>query len=135
MKVFLDTNIWLRFLTADNETLYQKCLSLFENIERGRIKPYTSTIVLLEIHFVLAKIYQISKENILKDLSVILKTRNLTLIEKTNFPKALHYYQKYQVKLADCLIASQLPKTTTLCTFDQEFKKIKEIKIATPQDL
>lgn len=135
MKVFLDTNIWLRFLTADNEALYQKCLSLFENIERGRIKPYTSTIVLLEIHFVLAKIYQISKENILKDLFVILKTRNLTLIEKTNFPKALYYYQKYQVKLADCLIASQLPKTTILCTFDQELRKIKEIKIAIPQEL
>lgn len=132
MKVFLDTNIWLRLLLADEEATYQKCRQLFDKIEAGQIKPYTSTIVLLEISFVLSKIYKITKTQVINDLETILTTRNLTLIEKTDFKKALNFYKKYQIKLADCLIASQITKDIALCSFDKDFKKISGFKIVVP---
>lgn len=135
MKIFIDTNVWLRFLLADVERQYQECLALFSKIEEGKFKPYTSTVVVLEINYVLTSLLKIKKTSVLKDIKTILKTRNLTLIEKTNFEKALKIYQKTNIKFTDCLIASQLPITTILCTFDQEFRKIKNLKVATPYDL
>ena len=77
MKLFIDTNVWLRFILGEGN-LYQHCVSLFEKIEKGQIKPYASTIVLLEIHFVLTKLYRIPSKQVIADIETILKTTKLT---------------------------------------------------------
>jgi predicted nucleic acid-binding protein len=133
-KLFIDTNIWLRFLLADQKKQFEDCQKLFNLNEQGKIKIYTSTIVLLEIVFTLASFYQIKKAAIIADLKAILEARNLTLIEKTDFNKTLSLFEAYQTKLADCLIASQLPRDTLLCTYDQDFKKIKTLASLTPAE-
>lgn len=69
MKIFLDTNVWLRFLLADVKEQFEECLELFSQVN---------------------------------------------------------------IKLANCLIAAQLPKNTLLCSFDQEFKKVKGLQTLTP---
>ncbi|MBU1110427.1 PIN domain-containing protein [Patescibacteria group bacterium] len=132
MKIFIDTNVWLRFLLADVKEQYQECVDFFIEAEAGRFRPYTSTIVLLEVHYVLTSLLKISQEKVLQDIECILETRNLTLIEKTDFRKALKVYRKTKIKFADCLIATQLPKEAVLCTFDKEFRKVKTLKTITP---
>src|SRR3990167_4309159 len=104
-KLFLDTNIWLRFILEDNEQA-KDCRQLIIQIEAGKWRVYTSTIVLLEINYVLGSVYKIKQSQVIDDLEAILKTRNLTLIEKTNFVFALKLYRQTKVKLSDCLIAA-----------------------------
>lgn len=134
-KIFVDTNIWLRFLVADQQEKYEACKQLISLNEEGNFRGYTSTIVLLELAYTLSFFYKISKKEIIADIRVILATRNLTLIEKTDFPKSLLLYQKYNAKLADCLIATQLPKDVILCTYDRDFKKIKAIVSLAPEEI
>jgi len=134
-KIFLDTNIWLRFLVADQKKQYEACKKLISLNEEGKLRIYTSTIVLLEIIYTLTSFYRVKKESVISDIKAILASRNLTLIEKTNFQKAWRFYQKYNIKLADCLIASQLPENVILCTYDREFKKIKSITNLTPEEI
>lgn len=134
-RIFIDTNVWLRFLTADEKRQFEDCQRLLVLSEQGRFKPYTSTIVLLEIAYTLASFYRAGKKEIISDLEDLLKTRNLTLIEKSDFSKALILFKRYQIKLADCLIATQLPKGVVLCTYDQEFKRIKGISGLTPKEV
>lgn len=134
-KIFIDTNIWLRFLIGDKKQQFESCQKLLILNEEGKFKSYTSTIVLLEVIYTLSSFYKIKKETILADIKAILSSRNLTLIEKTDFKKALLLYQKHNVKLADCLIASQIPEKVFLCTYDRDFKKIKRITSLPPEEV
>jgi len=134
-KIFVDTNIWLRFLVADDKEKFEECKKLLILNESGKFKIYTSTIVLLEIAYTLSSFYQIGKSEIISDLKNILLARNLTLIENTNFPKTLEIFKKFNIKIADCLIISQIPPKTILCTYDKDFRRVSKIKVATPREI
>lgn len=133
-KVFIDTNVWIRHLVHDNEQ-YNDCLQLFEIVEQGKIAPYISNIVVLEITYVLISVYNIPKQQALQDIHDILQTRGLVVIEKTNTTKALSLAKTTRVKISDCFIASQIPENMTLCTYDQDFKKFPQLQIATPKEI
>ena len=135
MSIFLDSNIWLRFIMADDPKMFDTCVALFQAISRGEIIPYSSSIVLLEVGYVLRSVYKIGKQDVISDLETVVITRGLVLIEKTNFREALSLHKQTGIKLADCLIASQIPKGIALCTYDMEFKKIPHLSIVTPNEI
>lgn len=134
-KIFLDSNIWLRFFLKDIEEQYIAINHLFSLIEEGRFRAYTSSLVFLEINFILSKTYKLPIAQVLVYFEAIQKVRNITILESTNITKAINYYEKCQIKFPDCLIASQLPKGVTLCTYDTDFKKIRSLPLATPKTL
>lgn len=134
-KVFVETSVLMRFLTADDAQKFQDCQALFEKIEQGQIRPYISNVVILEILFLLTKLYKFPKTKVLVDLYKVLALRNLTLIEKTDTKMALNLFERFNIKYADCLIAAQVPKTTTLLTYDEDFKKLTGLKISTPLEV
>lgn len=132
MKIFLDTNFLLRYYLRDNQQQFENCKELILQIEEGRFKVYTSSIVFLEISYVLKSVYKLPFSDITEILDSILTIRGITIVDKTNIKIALQFYKKYKVKFTDCLIASQLPKNTILVSFDEELSKIKEITIKDP---
>lgn len=135
MKVFLDTNIFLRFYLRDVPEQFEECQILFQVIQQGLITPYTSSVVLLEINYVMRQTYKVPKQLVLNQIVKLKKLRNLTLIEKTDSQSAIRIYEKLNIKLGDCLIATQLPTNTTLVTYDDEFKKIPGLTIAFPGEV
>ncbi|MBI2017928.1 PIN domain-containing protein [Candidatus Daviesbacteria bacterium] len=135
MKIFIDTNIWVRFFIQDVPDQYEITKNLLSRVEAGELRAYTSAIVLLELQFVLQKIYKLSLAGVLEVFEVIKKVREMTIIEKTNFGLALEFYRKYKIKFPDCLISSQIPKDTILVSFDEELSKIKEITVKNPQEI
>lgn len=133
-KVFFDTNLWLRFFLKDNEKQYKIVKKILSLSEEGKFYSYTSSLVFLEINYVLKSFYKLSDYKILKYLTAIKKMRNITILEKTNLDKALIYFKKYKIKLSDCLLASQLKKEIVLLSFDKELTKIKEIVTKFPEN-
>jgi len=131
-KLFLDTNIFLRFFLRDNESQYQNVRRLIAKIEEGTFKPYTSSIVFLELNYVARNIYKLSINEVLDYIGAIKKMRGMTVIEKTDTDKAVNLYRKYKIKLGDCFIAAQLAKGAMLITYDEDFKKVEEISSQTP---
>jgi len=131
-KIFIDTNLWVRFFIEDNQEQFYQSKALLTQVEEGDFRAYTSTIVLLELQFVLQKLYHLSFEKTVEIFEIIRKVRNITIIEKTNLDLALQFLKLYKIKFPDCLIASQLPKNTVLVSFDQELSKIKEITVKDP---
>lgn len=132
MKLFFDTNIFLRFFITESPRFNQECIQLIDFVKRGVIAPYTSNVVLLEFQCVLLKTYKQPKQTIIRDINSILDLRNLHLIENTDFKKAIKYYQNHNVKFGDCLIATQIPPNCHLCTYDEDFRKISSLSIITP---
>lgn len=136
MKVFLDTNVWLRYLLQDNEQS-ESCTRLFELIDTGHIQPYTSSTVFLEIYFVMTspRLYAVEKNEILKDLQKLMSLRNLTIIEASDIKRAVDLSLKQRLKLADALIVTQVPQKVVLCTYDNELKKIQGTQVINPEEV
>lgn len=136
MKIFLDTNIYIRFFTKDKPEVWPQCQSIFQLVIEEKINLYISNIVVAEILFVLIKTYKFAKNEVIADILKFLKLKNTALVEKTNTNKALDIYNNLNLKYGDCLIASQIPHGVTLCTYDtDDFKKIPNLKIASPSEL
>lgn len=135
MKLLLDSNIWLRYLARDDEAAYQTCSKLFGYIQHGAIRPYISAIILLEIYWVLTSLYRVTKNSAQGDIEKISSTRRLTIIEKTHFREAFTLHKKTGVKLADCLIATQVGKGIILVTYDREFRKLPGLAVAEPEEV
>ena len=125
----------IRYLAEDNEAKLASCQKLFMTIEQGKIQPYTSTIVLLEIYWTMRSLYHQTKEELEQKITSILAMRGLVIVEKTDFRTAFALHGKTGVKLADCLIATQLPKGVALCTYDREFARIPGLKTVTPEEM
>lgn len=135
MKAFIETSIFIRFFAKDDEKKYEECVKLFNFIKEGKLTPYVSNIVILEILFVLTRLYKFTRSEVAKDLRRILLLRNITLIEKTNSKEALFLWEKHNIKYGDCLIATQIPKNTTIVTYDADFSKISSLSSKTPGEI
>lgn len=134
-KLLLDTNIWLRFFLRDDEKHYQEVVTLIGSIEEGTHRAYTSSLIFLELFYVLKKTYLFSNEDINDIFTSIEQVRGITILETTNSAQALTWFRKYRVKLSDCLIASTLYEDMILVTYDAEFKKIDGILVNQPSEL
>jgi len=134
-KLFIDTNVWLRFFLKDEAEQYETVYRLISQIESGRFRAYTSSIVFLEINYVLKSVYKFSFKEIDEVFRAIKEVRGITIIDEANFDKTLIYWRKYQIKFSDCLIAGQTQKGMVLVTFDEELTKIKEVIVKRPADV
>lgn len=135
MKIFLDTNIFLRLLIPKDKHSAEECHTVINNVESGTIEGFTSTIVISELIYVLLKLYKIEKYQVLEWINDVLKMNNLSIIESTNLKKAVQYYKEYNIKFGDCLIATQVPQGVSLCTYDSDFKKIKDLTTILPNQV
>lgn len=134
-KLFLDTNIFLRFTILEDSKSHNETKAIFLLFKDGVFNPYTSNIVISELIYVLTKIYKQPKKEVIKKISIILKMRNLTLIEKTNTKASLELYKNLNIKLGDCMIGAQIPKGIVLCTYDEDFKKIPGLVVKKPHEI
>ena len=133
--IFIDTNVFVRFFVATDKNQHVESKALFTFIESGHIRPYTSTLVLLECYYVLSSIYKMPRKTIQNLFDYIIAIRNLTIVETTYLNEALTLWKQTGIKFTDCLIATQIPKGVGLCTYDMEFKKIPNFVIVSPSQI
>lgn len=131
-KIFLDTNVFLRFFIPTDTEKHQSSKELFSYMEKGRLKGYTSNVVFLECFYVLTSFYKIPRDRIFEIFTHIAGMRNMTIIEQTHIRRAIALWHQTGVKFTDCLIATQVGKGIVLCTYDQEFAKIPSVRAMTP---
>lgn len=125
-KVFLDTNIFLRFLVEAKGKQFRECVRLFELVESGQIKGVICSVVVLEIYFTLRSFYGFSFEKCGQILSRVLKLKNLKIRDDFDYSQALDLFLETKIKFADCLIASLgfLKKGGWLVSYDKDFDKL-----------
>ena len=134
-RIFLDTNIFLRFLIPEDKTTFQHCQLIFEKAKSGSFIPFISDIVLQEIIYVLKTTYKFPREKIINTIKKISQIRNIVIVEKTDISQALDIYYKYNIKFGDCLIATQIPKGATLCSYDKDFSTLPFLSVAPPSKI
>ncbi|MBU4298470.1 PIN domain-containing protein [Patescibacteria group bacterium] len=121
MKYLIDTNIIVDHLRIGEE----KATNFLKKIERGEISASISVIT--EYELLVSQKISSSQKVIIQKLLTLLPSISITSLI---VQEAIKFSQKYQLGMADGLIASTAFKTRSiLVTRDKIFSKLKEIKI------
>lgn len=127
----LDTNILARYLRDDDPVQSKRAAHFIQRAVRLGEPLYLSHVVLCELAWILASIYEHSKEEIVDMMENVLRTGHFELEDKTSIEAALEDYKKNKADFADCLIGRRnvrLGCKTTL-TFDRRLKAIETFEV------
>ena len=113
----LDTNVLIRYITADDAEQFQRAEQL---IEQQSTKFYINHIVLCELVWVLNRAYHYNKTTIVLVLEKILNTEQLVIEEQQIVQQAIDTFKISKADFADCLIGikNQQRNCQTTVSFD-----------------
>jgi len=121
-RVFVDTNVFLRFLTRDDPAKADKARRLFASAMAGELVLETSLLVIAEIVWTLESFYGLSHDEVADHVTVILATPNLECPHKDLLLEALLAYTGRNVDFIDAYHAVSLgrQRDVSLATFDRK---------------
>jgi predicted nucleic acid-binding protein len=136
---FIDTNIFLRFLTHDEALKHQACLRLFQQAEQNQITLYTSEAIIAEVVYVLSspKLYHVPRQQIHTALVRLLILPGLKLPTRQICLRALDLYVKHLLDFEDCLSLAHMEQQHIheLYSYDRSFDRIAAIQRLEPEML
>lgn len=127
VKTIIDTNIFLRFLTADIPVQHQKSEKIFTDIENGRQKGLVSILVINELIWIMDNFYHLKRSDYLPALCQLLSLKNITVIEykKSQLLTALGELQSTSIDFTDLYLHYLSQNQIPIATFDKDFQKFK----------
>lgn len=131
---FIDTNLFLRYFTRDDEEKAQKVLTLLKRVEESKEKIITSPLVIFEVIFTLESFYNVPKQGIRKLMLPILNLKGLKIQDKGTYKKALDLYVRENISFTDAFNAAFLLQKgiKEIYSYDEDFDKIEGINRVTP---
>jgi len=108
--VFVDTNVFLRYLTKDDTTQAAKAKKLFQKAQSGQVKLVTGPPVFFELAWTLKVRYKLSLSEILDILETLVTTAWLSLPDKDLVEKAVALAIKSNQDFADAYIHTSAEK-------------------------
>jgi predicted nucleic acid-binding protein len=130
-KVFVDSNVFLRFMVADDEKQRQAAKALLTAAEKGKLQMVTGPPVFFEIAWVLRTKYKFSGERILDVLTSILGLTGLHVLDSRIVSAALENARKHGQDYADAYIVATADQENIaeLATFNTRHFKNKGIAL------
>ncbi|MBI4235819.1 MAG: type II toxin-antitoxin system VapC family toxin [Chloroflexi bacterium] len=127
---FLDANVFLRYLTRDDETRAQACYELFQRVKRGEDAVLTCEAIVTEVVYVLSSPrapYRLSNEEIRARLLPILGLRGLRLPQKRVYLHALDLFASSPfLDFKDALAAAHMARRgiQEILSYDRDFDRL-----------
>lgn len=125
---FIDTNIFIRYLTKDDPDKAQACFELFQQAAAKQTVLTTTEAVITEVVYVLSskKTYGLARGDIRARLYPLLSTVGLQLPQRRTYLRALDLYTLYSIDFEDALIVAQMErqKISDLYSYDQGFDQV-----------
>lgn len=133
-RKFIDTNIFLRFLTKDDPSKYDKCKELFKRAMEGKINLATSSLVIAELIWTLLSYYKVSKADVIEKVSIIVGTEIIHIPEKDIIADALILYSRENIDYIDSYNAVFMKQNglNEILSYDSDFDVIDGIKREEP---
>jgi len=133
-KRFIDTNIFLRYLTKDDPSKYDKCREIFKKAIEGKITLVTSGMVIAELIWTLLSYYKIAKADIVEKVTIIVSTENLYIPDKNIIADALVLYSRKNIDYIDAYNAvfMKYHGLDKIYSYDRDFDAIEGVKRMEP---
>lgn len=136
MTQFVDTNIFLRYLTRDDPEKADACFRLLEKAKNSEVVLTTSESVIAEVVFVLAspRLYALSRSEVRARLYPILALDGLRLLDRRKYFRALDLYAGYSIDFEDALTVAGMEHSQIgeLYSYDQDFDRLESVKRLEP---
>jgi len=119
---FVDANVFLRFLTVDDQGQHERAARLFEKAAQGRIRLVCGPPVLFELAWTLRAAYKTPRANVVEILSAIYSMPGITLTDGSLVAAALAHASETGVEFADAYIAAsaRAAACSGIATFDRK---------------
>ena len=129
MKQYLvDTNIFLRFLTSDDEQLAEKIERVFEDCRSGKLRLVTTVMVVSELEWTLRSYYGLTRKDVSERLEAVVSLPGLRVVTGVHdVVGAIEMYGNKNVDWVDILnyqVAKKLG--VKILSYDRDFDKLEE---------
>jgi len=123
---FIDTNIFIRYLTDDDPVKADACEKIFTRMIAKEEVCFTTDMVIAEIVWILESFYELSKQEIQDMVEKILNTPNLSCSNKDLILNALVLYSEKNIDYIDAYNAFIMKDNGTkeLYTYDRHFDRV-----------
>ncbi len=129
--LFIDTNIFLRFLTKDDPVKAARCHELLKNATEGNLKLYTTDLVVAELIWVLQspKTYNLSPAEIFEIVMPLLTIKNLYFPSKNVFPDIMELFITENIDFIDAYDSVMMRgrKIDTIYSYDKHFDQLLDV--------
>src|SRR3989344_1737707 len=127
MKTYIaDTNFYLRFILQDVERQAKKAEIYLTKAKSGLIQIFFPDETILEMEFVLRSYYSVKKDDIIKNLSGLIRMEYVDIENRAIWEKALEIYEKKNISLLDIFLFIKAGVLgAEVLSFDEDFKKLK----------
>ena len=136
---FLDTNIFLRYLTRDDERKAGACKALFKRLDQGAETATTSESVIAEVVYVLSGRpgagYGLTPTDVSARLKPLLGVTGLKLTNKTSYERALDVYAAHPfLDFEDALSVAHMERQSLrdITSYDADFDKVPNMQRREP---
>jgi predicted nucleic acid-binding protein len=132
--IFVDTNIFLRYLTKDDLSRYEKCREMFKRAMKGEIAIITSGMVIAELVWTLLSYYKVPKAEVVEKITVIVGTKNLSIPDKQVVADALVLYARKNIDFIDAYnaIFMRYHGLRDIYSYDEDFELIEDLQRREP---
>lgn len=137
-QIFVDTNVFLRYMTNDVPEKADAVEELLMRAETGQVKLITNSLVIAEIVWTLASFYHLLKINIQEKVKAILNTPGVEVVDAGLVDLATRWYAEKNVDFIDAYNAAwmQGQGLQLACTFDSKhFSRFENLSIILPVDI
>ena len=128
---FIDTNIFLRFLTKDDPEKAAKCRQLLQSAAEGDLKLYTTDLVVAELIWVLQspKTYNLNPAEIFEITRPLLTIKNLYFPCKNVFPDIMELFQTEKIDYIDAYNSAIMlgRNIDTIYSYDKHFDLLPDV--------
>ena len=125
---FIDTNLFIRYLTNDDIEKADRVEQLLSQAASKKIKLITAETVIAEIVWVLESSYQLKKKEIAQMLEAIFLTPGLEVINGKLVEKAIQIYASQNIDFVDAYIVTLMDKLEISGIYSFDKKHLSRIK-------
>jgi len=123
--IFVDTNYFLRFLIRDIDDQHDTAKDLFKRGAEGKIQLCTSVIVVFEIYWVLASVYENRKEELVDALRSVMKMTFIEFEQEELLRQAIELFKESTIEFEDAynLSYAHTQEVDGFMTFDKKLQR------------
>lgn len=129
--LFVDTNIFLRYLTGRDEAKSKACYQIFKKAQTNEVVLVTSEAIIAEIVYVLSskKHYQLTPDDIKNRLYPVLALPSFKLTHRKIYLRALDTFAQLGIDFEDCLTIAHMEyeRIEELLSYDRDFDQVPGI--------
>ena len=125
---FVDTNLFIRYLTNDDPAKAERVERLLKDAAAGKVRLVTAEMVIAEIVWVLESSYALKSAEIAPLIRAILATSGLDVLNAALVARALEHYESKNIDFIDGYIAAMMEKQGIQELYSFDRKQISRIQ-------